>query len=103
MRLLGTSGRDLWLRRLWRRLLRLGWSGRGLFGSGRLIFGDRGQHHRSHWMRSRDFFHCAAATAAQVLPHGRTHEGFPAYLDFAATPRIHTSIAFIASYAALVP
>lgn len=48
MRFLWTRGRNLRLRGLWHRLLRLGRSRRRLSGSGESIFGDHmEQHHHS--------------------------------------------------------
>ena len=110
---LGTSGRDLRLGRRWCRLLRFRWSRRGLFGPGRPTFSDRKQRivhffekACGRWtfaaMSSRHLFHCTAATAAQVLSHGRTYERFSSYFDFAATLGINTPITFIASHATLV-
>jgi len=123
MRFLRTCRRNLRLRGLGRRLLRLAWRWSWLFGSGRFISFDYmgcdhiEQHHRSssgsRWRAAgyasavglkclRHLFHGAAATAAQVLSHRRTHKWFPGYFYFAATPGIQTSIVFIASNGLLI-
>lgn len=100
MRLLWTCRRNLGLRGLRCRLLRLGRRRSRLFGSGRFLFCDHiEQHHRECL---HHLFHGAAATAAQVLSHGRTHKWLSGYFYFAATLGIHTPIVFIASDALLM-